>query len=84
VEKRSPINLNICIPGKVAEQLFTFFPHIALSTGSACTSGTIEKSHVLSALKVSNEQIDGSFRISFGRQSSKNDIKELLENLKKI
>ena len=83
VEKRSPINLNICIPGKVAEQLFTFFPHIALSTGSACTSGTIEKSHVLSALKVSNEQIDGSFRISFGRQSSKEDIKELLENLKK-
>jgi len=83
VEKRSPINLNICIPGKIAEQLFTFFPHIALSTGSACTSGTIEKSHVLSALKVSNEQIDGSFRISFGRQSSKEDIKELLENLKK-
>ena len=83
VEKRSPINLNICIPGKIAEQLFTFFPHIALSTGSACTSGAIKKSHVLSALKVSDEQIDGSFRISFGRQSSKEDIKELLENLKK-
>jgi len=81
VEKRSPINLNICIPGKVAEQLFTFFPHIALSTGSACTSGTIEKSHVLSALKVSNEQIDGSFRISFGRNTSNEDIKELIQSI---
>ena len=83
VEKRSPVNLNICITGKIAEQLFTFFPHIALSTGAACTSGTIERSHVLSALKISDEQIDGSFRISFGRQSSKEDIKELLESLNK-
>ena len=83
VEKRSPVNLNIYIPGKIAEQLFTFFPHIALSTGAACTSGTIERSHVLSALKISDEQIDGSFRISFGRQSSKEDIKELLESLNK-
>jgi len=84
VEKRSPVNLNICITGKIAEQLFTFFPHIALSTGAACTSGTIERSHVLSALKISDEQIDGSFRISFGRKSSKEDIKELLDYLKKI
>ena len=84
VEKRSPVNLNICITGKIAEQLFTFFPHIALSTGAACTSGTIERSHVLSALKISDEQIDGSFRISFGRQSSTNHIKELLDCLKKI
>ena len=84
VEKRSPVNLNICVTGKIAEQLFTFFPHIALSTGAACTSGTIERSHVLSALKISDEQIDGSFRISFGRKSSKEDIKELLDYLKKI
>ena len=84
VEKRSPVNLNICITGKIAEQLFTFFPHIALSTGAACTSGTIERSHVLSALKISDEQIDGSFRISFGRQSSTDHIKELLDYLKKI
>ena len=84
VEKRSPVNLNIYITGKIAEQLFTFFPHIALSTGAACTSGTIERSHVLSALKISEEQIDGSFRISFGRQSSTSHIKELLDCLKKI
>ena len=81
VEKRSPVNLNICITGKIAEQLFTFFPHIALSTGAACTSGTIERSHVLSALKISDEQIDGSFRISFGRNTSNGDIKELIQSI---
>ena len=81
VEKRSPVNLNICIPGKIAEQLFTFFPHIALSTGAACTSGTIERSHVLSALKIPDEQIDGSFRISFGRNTSNGDIKELIQSI---
>ena len=84
VEKRSPVNLNICITGKIAEQLFTFFPHIALSTGAACTSGTIERSHVLSALKISDDRIDGSFRISFGRKSSTIHLKELLNCLKKV
>ena len=37
VEQRIPNNLNISIKGKVAEQLFNFMPHIALSSGSACT-----------------------------------------------
>ena len=81
VEKRSPVNLNICITGKIAEQLFTFFPHIALSTGAACTSGAIERSHVLSALKISDERIDGSFRISFGRNTKNEDIKELIQSI---
>ena len=81
VEKRIPNNLNIAIKGKVAEQLFNFMPHIALSSGSACTSGTIERSHVLSAMKLDDERIDGSFRISTGRNTSKEEIKELVKSL---
>ena len=81
VEKRIPNNLNIAIRGKVAEQLFNFMPHIALSSGSACTSGTIERSHVLSAMKLDDERIDGSFRISAGRNTSKEEIKELVKSL---
>ena len=81
VEKRIPNNLNIAIKGKVAEQLFNFMPHIALSSGSACTSGTIERSHVLSAMKLDDERIDGSFRISAGRNTSKEEIKELVKSL---
>jgi len=81
VEKRIPNNLNIAIRGKIAEQLFNFMPHIALSSGSACTSGTIERSHVLSAMKLGDSRIDGSFRISAGRNTTKDEIKELIQSL---
>ncbi|WP_440697554.1 cysteine desulfurase family protein [Candidatus Pelagibacter sp. HIMB1709] len=80
-EQRIPNNLNIAIKGKVAEQLFNFMPHIALSSGSACTSGTIERSHVLSAMKLDDDRIDGSFRISAGRNTTKEEIKELIKSL---
>ena len=81
VEKRIPNNLNISIAGKVSEQLFNFMPHIALSSGSACTSGTIERSHVLSAMKLPDHRIDGSFRISTGRKTTKDEVKELINCL---
>ena len=81
VEKRIPNNLNIAIRGKIADQLFNFMPHIALSTGSACTSGTIERSHVLTAMKLDDSRIDGSFRISTGRDTTKEEIKELINLL---
>ncbi len=83
IEKRIPNNLNISIKGKVAEQLFNFMPHIALSSGSACTSGTIERSHVLSAMKLDNNRIDGSFRISAGRDTTKEEVKQLIKSLNK-
>ena len=83
VEKRIPNNLNIAIKGKVAEQLFNFMPQIALSSGSACTSGTIERSHVLSAMKLNENRIDGSFRISAGRNTTKEEIIDLIESIKK-
>ena len=84
VEKRIPNNLNISIKNTISEQLFNFMPHIALSSGSACTSGTIERSHVLTAMKIDDKRIDGSFRISFGRETTKNDISELIHCLLKI
>ena len=83
VEKRVPNNLNIAIAGKVSEQLFNFMPHIALSSGSACTSGTIERSHVLSSMKLQDHRIDGSFRISFGRSTTKEELKELVSIIEK-
>ena len=55
---------------------FNFIPNFSLSTGSACTSGTIERSHVLSSMKLDTGRIDGSFRISAGRNTTKEDIKE--------
>ena len=52
-------------------------PNLAISTGSACTSGSIEKSHVLTALKLGNNIIDSSIRFSFGEITKKTDIKKV-------
>jgi cysteine desulfurase len=81
--KRLPNNLNIRIKNKEALALFNQMPHIALSTGSACTSGAITRSHVLTALKLSDEQIDESFRISLGRSTTTEDINEFVLQIKK-
>ena len=56
---------------------------IALSSGSACTSGNIERSHVLSSMKLDESRIDEAFRISAGRNTTKEEIKELIINLNK-
>lgn len=74
LKKRSPINLNISFLDIEADQLINFIPKLAISTGSACTSGTIEKSHVLLALKLKNNIIDSSIRISFGENTKKTDL----------
>lgn len=74
LKKRSPVNLNIAFLEVEANQLINFLPETAISTGSACTSGNIEKSHVLTALKIENSVIDSSIRISFGENTKKTDL----------
>jgi cysteine desulfurase len=75
LENRHPGNLNITLPNMDAKQLiFSLQPHIAFSTGSACTSGIIEPSHVLKSIGLTTEEADRSFRISVGRFTSKADI----------
>jgi cysteine desulfurase len=74
LKKRSPVNLNIAFLEVEANQLINFLPETAISTGSACTSGNIEKSHVLTALKIENSVIDSSIRISFGENTKKTHL----------
>ena len=57
---------------------------IAASTGSACTSSSLEPSHVLLAIGLSHEIAHGSLRLTLGRFSKKTDIDYLLEHLPKI
>ena len=73
-EPRLPGNLNLAFPGIDAEKLLEACPEVAISTGSACTSASVEPSYVLRALGIDEALARGSVRIAFGRFSSEAEI----------
>jgi len=72
--KRVPGNLNLCFPGMRAEDLLTGLRGVAISTGSACTSASVEPSYVLRAMGLSEEDAGASVRIGFGRFTTEDEI----------
>lgn len=73
--ERHPGNLNIRVPGIEAELLLAAArPKLAAATGSACTSGTIEPSHVLTAMGLSSAEAIESIRLSLGRLTREKDV----------
>src|SRR5262249_6924832 len=65
---RHPGNLNVRFEGYVAHDILAALqPKLAASTGSACTSGIQEPSHVLRAIGLSDMQAEASIRFSLGR-----------------
>ncbi len=78
--------VNISFEMVDAEALLTMLDleGIAVSTGSACTSGVAEKSHVLTAMRVPEEYLKGSIRFSFGKNISKEDVNYTIEKLVEI
>ena len=74
-DRRHPGNANLRFEGFVAQDLLASLqPHLAASTGSACTSGIPEPSHVLRALGLTPTQADASVRFSFGRFTTDAEI----------
>ena len=71
-----PGNLNICFTGVDADWIIIHTPEIAISTGSACTTETIEPSHVLRAMGLDDENSNSSVRISFGRFTTKEEMEK--------
>lgn len=70
-----PGNASICFPGVDAHELIGILqPTLAAATGSACTSGSIEPSHVLRALGLTQEAAQSSVRFSIGRFTTDADI----------
>lgn len=79
---RHPGCSNICFAGTQAEDLLAAVqPSLAASTGSACTSGIPEPSHVLRAIGLSSEDAAASVRFSVGRDTVAADIDAAVELL---
>jgi cysteine desulfurase len=73
-EARIPGNLNLTFPVATAADLMARVPDLCVSTGSACSSATIEPSYVLRALGLSDEAASRTLRIGIGRFTSPADI----------
>jgi cysteine desulfurase len=82
-QKRLPNNVNIRVDFVEGESMLLNLDleGICASTGSACTSSSLEPSHVLLALGLSPEQAHGSLRFTFGRENTEEDMERVLEVL---
>jgi cysteine desulfurase len=74
--RRLPGNLNVRLDGIEGEAMILMLDMegICVSSGSACTTGSLEPSHVLLALGIPAEQAHGSLRITLGRSTTQDDI----------
>jgi len=82
-ESRAPHILNVGIPGTDSEAMLMHLDlaGVAVSTGSACSTGSVEPSHVLIAMGVPRSLALSSFRVSLGHSTTAQDIDRLLEVL---
>ncbi|AMX03099.1 IscS subfamily cysteine desulfurase [Microbulbifer thermotolerans] len=74
MEQRVPGNLNVSFAFVEGESLIMSLKDLAISSGSACTSASLEPSYVLRALGVNDELAHSSLRFSFGRFTSEQDV----------
>ena len=83
VPDKLPNTLNISFQGIEGESLVMNLDMegIAVSTGSACSEGNVEPSHVLLAMGQTNAEAISSLRLSIGRFTTKEDIENLLQKL---
>ena len=84
--KRLPGNVNLCFEGIEGESLLLMLDlkGICASSGSACTSGSLDPSHVLLAIGLPHEIAHGSLRLSFSDENTEEDVDYILEVLPQI
>ena len=82
-ERRLPGNANFCFEGIEGESLLLLLDMAGIcgSSGSACTSGSLDPSHVLLAIGLPHEIAHGSLRLSFSDQNTEEDVDYILETL---
>ena len=83
---RLPGNVNITFKGIEGEALMTYLDleGIAVSTGSACTSGSTHPSHVLLAMGAGTENARGAIRFTVGRENTEQQIDRTIKETKEI
>lgn len=85
-EKRLPGNVNFCFEGIEGESLLLLLDSkgIAASSGSACTSGSLDPSHVLLAIGRPHEIAHGSLRLTLCEQNTEEEIDYMIEEIPKV
>ena len=86
IDKRLPGNISVSFKDYDASDILLELDKagICASGGSACSSGTSTPSHVLLAIKLEKEWIEGTIRITLGEENTKEDIDYLIKTLVKI
>ena len=86
--ERLPNTSNVWIRGALADAIMSRLRTICISTGSACSSNTIEPSHILIAMGLDRAAADESIRVSIGRDTTTHDmdnaVQEMIEAVKAI
>ena len=83
---RLPNNVNVCFKYIEGETLLLLLneKHIYASAGSACASGSLEPSHVLTAIGIPHEDAYGSLRLTIGPETTIADVDEVVDLMKPI
>ena len=85
-KKRLPSNVNICFEGIEGESLLLLLDAkgICASSGSACTSGSLDPSHVLLALGLPHEIAHGSLRLSLSEYNTAEEVEYIIQEVPKV
>lgn len=85
-QKRLPGNVHFCFEGIEGESLLLMLDDkgICASSGSACTSGSLDPSHVLLAIGRLHEVAHGSLRLSLGDDTSDEDVETMIESVRDV
>ena len=85
-EKRLPGNVSFCFEGIEGESLLLLLDEkgISASSGSACTSGSLDPSHVLPAIGRVHDVAHGSLRLTLGRENTPEDVDEIIAAVKDV
>jgi cysteine desulfurase len=85
-KQRVPGTVNLCFEGIEGESLLLWLDEegISASSGSACTSGSLDPSHVLLALGLPHEVAHGSLRLSIGEYNTPDEIEHIIEAVPRV